>query len=121
MAILVFRLNDVPDEEADAVRSLLNENHINFYETSSGRWGVSVAGIWLHDNGDKARARELIDAYQAEMLSESQQAYRAMQEAGEVDTFMTRLLRDPLRFIIYTVIILFILYVSLMPFLGIGK
>jgi len=121
MAILVFRLNDVPDEEADAVRGLLNDNHINYYETSAGKWGFSVAGIWLTDNEDKPRARELIDAYQLEHASQSRQAYQTRQEAGELDTFMTRLLRDPLRFILYVMIILFILYVSLVPFLGAGN
>jgi len=120
MAILVFRLNEVPDDEADAVRSLLNENHINFYETSAGKWGFSVAGIWLHDNADKTRARELIDAYQAERSNQSKADYRAMQATGDVDTLLTRILRDPLRFIFYTLFIIFILYITLVPFLGMG-
>jgi len=120
MAILVFRLNDVPDDEADAIRTLLNEHHINFYETSAGKWGFSVAGIWLHDNADKSRARELIDAYQADRSNQSQADYHAMQAAGDTDTLLTRFKREPLRFIFYTLFIIFILYITLVPFLGMG-
>ncbi|MFQ3230986.1 MAG: hypothetical protein ACI9DO_002365, partial [Reinekea sp.] len=38
MASIVFRLNNVPEHEADLVRALLLENDIDFYETDAGRW-----------------------------------------------------------------------------------
>ena len=44
MATLVFRLKYVPDEEADDIRQLLADHDIDFYETSAGRWQVSMAG-----------------------------------------------------------------------------
>ena len=47
MALLLFRLRNVPDDEADEVRHLLNENSIEFYETSAGNWGISMPAIWL--------------------------------------------------------------------------
>lgn len=111
MAILVFRLNNVPQAEADAVRALLTDHQIDFYETSSGNWGFSTAGIWLNNNDDKLRARSLIDDYQQHHLPAVEQA----------ESFMQLAWRQPLRVSIYLVIILFILYLSLMPFIGIGE
>ena len=66
MAVLIFRLNGVSDEEAQDVRDLLSDNALESYETSAGRWGLSVAGLWLVDENNTVRARELIDAYQLE-------------------------------------------------------
>lgn len=111
MAILVFRLNDVPEAEANAVRNLLLEHDIDFYETSSGNWGFSVAGIWLNNNEDKSRARSLIDDYQQHMPREEE----------NIESFTQVALQQPLRVVVYFVIILFILYFSLMPFIGIGE
>jgi len=111
MAVLVFRLNDVPAAEADAIRALLIEHHIDFYETSAGNWGFSVAGIWLKNNDDKLLARSLIDDYQQNLLAETDAA----------EPFSHRLYQQPLRVFIYLVIVLFILYFSVMPFIGIGE
>jgi len=112
MAKLIFRLNDVPDDEADAVREVLLEHQIDFYETSSGNWGFSVAGIWLKNNEDKPRARSLIDELQAQRISQS---------PADVESFASLSLRHPLRLIVYLGIVLFILYFSIMPFIGIGE
>ena len=111
MATLLFRLNDVPDAEADAVRNLLLEHQIDFYETSAGNWGFSVAGIWLKNNEDKSQARSLIDDYQRHMPSVDADAESFTQFASQ----------QPLRVVIYFLIVLFILYLSLMPFVGIGE
>lgn len=111
MAVLVFRLNDVPESEADAVRDLLLEHHIDFYETSAGNWGFSVAGIWLNNNEDKSQARSLIDNYQQQLP----------QMVDDAEPFLEVARQQPLRVIIYVVIILVILYLTLMPFIGIGE
>jgi hypothetical protein len=60
MSTLVFRLKYVPDEEADEIRQLLAENDIAFYETSAGRWQISMAGLWVKDKEQAIKARELI-------------------------------------------------------------
>ncbi len=112
MATLIFRLNDTPDEEADAIRALLNEHHIEFYETTSGNWGFSVAGIWIKNNNDKQLARNLIDEFQLH--------YRPDVHV-EVDSFFQVLLKQPVRVVFYLAIILFIVYFSVMPFMGIGE
>jgi len=66
MATLVFRLKYVPDEEADEVRQLLTDHDIPFYETSAGRWQVSMAGLWVKDKEQALQARTLIKADQIE-------------------------------------------------------
>ena len=42
MAMLLFKLNNVPDDEAMDVRQLLDDNGIHYYETDAGRWRVGV-------------------------------------------------------------------------------
>jgi len=112
MAKLVFRLNDAPDEEADGIRALLTEHDIDFYETNSGNWGFSVAGIWVRQNDDKLKARKLIDEYQLQHYSDL---------SVEVDSFFQSLIKHPFRTVFFLTIIVFILYFSVMPFLGIGS
>ncbi|MGO3346168.1 MAG: DUF6164 family protein [Marinomonas sp.] len=60
MATLVFRLKYVPDEEADDIRQLLFDNDIAFYETSAGRWQISLAGIWVKEKAQAVAALALI-------------------------------------------------------------
>ena len=58
MAQLVFRLKNVPEEEADDIRALLDEHDIEFYETSAGRWQISMAGIWVRDKEQAQQANK---------------------------------------------------------------
>lgn len=120
MAILLFRLNGVPEDEAADVRALLDEHRIEYYETESGRWGISLAAIWLKDESQLKRARELIDDYQQRRFASAREEYERRRSAGEVETLLGRALREPLRFLLYLAAILLILYLSLMPFLGLA-
>ena len=118
MAILLFRLNGVPEDEAADIRALLEKNTIDYYETDSGRWGISMAAIWLRDEEQLERARGLIDVYQQERYARAREVYEAKKAAGELETLLGRALRNPLRFLLYLAAILLILYLSLIPFLG---
>jgi hypothetical protein len=120
MAILLFRLNGVPDDEAADVRALLDEHHIDYYETEAGRWGISLAAIWLRDEAQLIHARELIDDYQQQRFVSAREEYEKRKAAGEVETLFGRALREPLRFLLYLAAILLILYLSLTPFLALG-
>jgi CBS-domain-containing membrane protein len=64
MAKLLFRLNGVIDDEADDVRTLLADADLSVYETHAGRWGLSVAAIWIRDENEYEVARAIINAYQ---------------------------------------------------------
>lgn len=119
MPILLFRLNNVPEDEAEEVRALLDAHHIDFYETQAGRWGISVAAIWLRDDDahHEEEARRLIDDYQEQRSRQARADYAARQERGHGETLVDRFLRDPLRLLAYAAIILVILYFTLAPFL----
>lgn len=120
MAVLLFRLNGVPEDEAQEVRALLAENAIDVYETEAGRWGISLAAIWLRDEGQLAQATGLIDEYQQQRLLRAREEYEKKKAAGELETWLGRALRHPLRFLLYLSAILLVLYLSLMPFLSIA-
>ena len=113
MAVLIFRLNGASDEEAQDIRDLLADNALDNYETSAGRWGVSVAGLWLVNDNDKTRARELIDAYQLER----QRYFEQLKIETPPETFSDRLKQSPLNVIFYSLLAVTILFLSLSPFI----
>jgi hypothetical protein len=117
MALLLFKLNGVPQDEADDIRTLLDTHAIDYYETEQGNWGISLAAIWLRDESQKEEAKRLIDEYQQQRYEKARQEYEAKREAGELETLLGRALRDPLRFILYLLAILGILYLSIIPFI----
>jgi hypothetical protein len=116
MAVLLFRLNGVPDDEADEVRALFDEHGIAFYETSAGRWGISLAAIWLCDESQQAEAQGLLEAYQEARTLRVRSEYERLRHAGRHETWCGRLYRNPVRFLLYVGAALLILYFSLMPF-----
>ena len=121
MAVIIFRLNGVPDDEADEVRGLLTDKGFDFYETSAGRWGISVSALWLKNDEDKAAARALIEEFQIHRQAQVKAEYEQLREQGKLDSFLSRLLSNPLQFVFYIIFILLIIYISLSPFISIGK
>ena len=120
MPILLFKLNRVPEDEADDIRALLEDHHIEFYETHAGRWGISVAGIWLRDDAQLERAQQLIDEYQHERSARAQEAYEADRRAGRLESLAGRVMQKPFASLLYLLAILAILYFTIMPFLRWG-
>lgn len=120
MPILLFRLNRVPEDEAEDVRELLSENGIDYYETHAGRWGISVAGIWLKDDMQLEEAQRLIDEYQRERTARARELHEAQRRAGEHETLLGRITRQPVISLLYLLVILAVLYFTLMPFLRWG-
>ena len=117
MATLIFRLDGVPDDEAAEVRELLSRNDIEYYETDSGRWRISVGALWLRDDGQAAAARDLIEEYQVERGARMRAEHERQRLAGEHPTLRGRLFRHPLQFLLYVAAIGAVLYFSLAPFL----
>lgn len=118
MSVLIFRLNNVPEEEGEAVRDLLKQHDVDFYETSAGKFGISVAGIWLRDESQAPRARQLIDEFQVEHSERMRQSWRDSVEQGEADTFWRRLRREPFKVTLFLAVIALLLYVSIVPWLN---
>ena len=121
MAVLLFSLRNVPDDEADAVRVLLRGYDIDFFETSAGNWGISSPGIWLKDKTSHERAKTLLEEFQRSWTKEQKEKFRQLAQNGETNTVFDRLKQNPLQVIIYIAITLFILYVSTKPFINLGN
>ncbi|MDH5184716.1 MAG: DUF6164 family protein [Gammaproteobacteria bacterium] len=113
MPTLLIKLNSAPVDEVAEIYDLLESNHIDFYETDSGRWGISVAGFWLRDESQLELAQGLLSDY------EQQRSERVQEEYNELrDSFIKRLFRQPLMIFFYLLAILAIFYITLIPFLG---
>lgn len=116
MAKLLFRLRNVPDDEAAEVRSLLETHDISFYETSAGNWGISMPGLWLHQDSDYPQARALLDDYQDQRRQRMRARYQADRAAGRADTMFTLLRREPARVIGYLIIVAAVAAISILIF-----
>lgn len=121
MTILLFKLKDVPDDEAEEIRELLASNDIYFYETHAGFWRLGVDGLWLPDETHLERARDLIRNYQTERTAKQHKIYAELVESGQAPTLWQNFLLSPLRFIALIIAVFFILTLTLAPFGFMGK
>ena len=113
MALLLFSLRQVPDDEAADIRELLEENQIDFYETNAGNWGISMPAIWLRDEQQHQQARQLIDAYQEERRIVIREEYLRMKESGDTPTFLKNLWHYPAQTVLFIAAIVLVLYLSI--------
>lgn len=121
MTVLLFKLQHVPDDEAADVRELLAENDIYFYETHAGFWRLGIDGIWLPDDTNLERARELIRTYQLARTEKQQKVYADLLEQGQAPTLWQNFLLSPLRFVLLVLAVFFVLTLTLAPFGFMGK
>ncbi|MCW8876196.1 MAG: DUF6164 family protein [Kangiellaceae bacterium] len=118
MAKLLFKLNGVPDDEADEIREVLDGNEIDYYETSAGSWGLSFAGIWLKQEDQFEQARSLIDEYQEQRYHKVQTERRIKIESGEYPTYWQSVLHSPIKILLVLAFVSAVLYFSVRPFFG---
>jgi len=109
VAKLLFKLNGVTDEEADFVRARLDEAEVDYYETSKGRFGISLGGIWLRAEGDFDATRVLLNEIQQDWLDEVRQY--------PVPSMGERFYEHPTRFILTLIAIVAIASLTVIPFL----
>ena len=121
MAKILFRLNGVSDDETNDVRELLTRNAIDFYETSSGNWGVSMPAIWLSDDGQFEKAQALLNAYQSERTVRMREEYARLKREGKNKTFIDAVMQNPVRFVIHSVLALLVIYLSVRLVLDLAK
>ncbi|HET7560879.1 MAG TPA: DUF6164 family protein [Rhodanobacteraceae bacterium] len=117
MAKLLMNLRNVPDDEADDVRALLDAKRIAFYETTPSPWGISFGGIWVTEDADFAQARRAFDEYQQQRAARARAEYVAAKRDGTADTFITVFREDPLRVVMTLLGILVALALVTLPFL----
>lgn len=121
MSKLIFKLKSVSYDEADDIKNLLTENEIAFYESPAGNWEISMHALWLKDEAQYTQAKQLIDEYQVKRSQHIRLEVQQKIDQGEYETFIQRLFNKPIQFFIPLAIIIFILYLSIMPFLEIGR
>ncbi len=116
MARLLFKLANVPDDEAQDIRALLSENEIAFYETDAGFWRVGLDAIWLADNDQEVLARELLASYQQQRSLNHRENRAQLAAEGTAPSFIQFALQHPLRVLGAALAIGFVLALSLLPF-----
>lgn len=72
MAKRLMNLRDVPDAEADGVRTMLDELGLEWYEVPPTSFGLSAGSLWIRHDADYPRAREAYEEFQAEYTRRSQ-------------------------------------------------
>ena len=121
MAKLLLNLRNVPDDEVDDVRALLDAHAIGYYETRPGPWNISLGGIWIRDEADVVEARRLMAAYQAERGARARAAYEAARRDGTAGSFWSELRGDPARVLLALFGILLALALVAVPVVLIGR
>ena len=122
MSAQLFRLRNVPDDEAEEIRQLLHEHGIDFYETPAGNWGISMPALWLNDENahELDRAKALIETYQEERAVRKRAEYEQLRRERRHRTIIDVLRERPLEVLFYVLIAALILYFSTKPFLDLG-
>lgn len=121
MSILLFRLNNVPEDEAEDIRNLLEENSIGYYETHAGFFGTSIAALWLKSKDQLERAKGLVAQYQSERSQRVREEYVNRLSAGEAESFWLKVKRQPVKIVLCLVVVAVVLYFSIMPFMWLAE
>ncbi len=116
MAHLLFKLNGVPEDEAEEVRILLEDNEIDCYETDSGRWGLGYAAIWMRDKERLEHAKQLIQTYQHERFNRVSQEHQQALESGQRISRLAYFLQSPIRYSILIIFAAALAYFTVIPF-----
>ncbi len=115
MAKLLLNLRNVPDDEADDVRALLDNHDIAYYETSPGFWNISLGGIWVREDAAFAEAKRLMGVYQAQRGARVRAENDAARRDDTAGTFWTVLRNEPMRVLAAVLGILFAIALVLLP------
>ncbi len=112
MPVLVFKLKNVPEDEASDVRKILDNNKIDYYETTAGNWGISMPAVWVKEKTQAERARMLIEIYEQKRFTEEKEKYQQRKYRGEQKTMLDAFKQKPLHVVIYFSVAALILYLS---------
>lgn len=115
MSRLLLNLRNVPDDEADDVRSLLDTHAIAFYETSPSLWGISAGGIFVTEDAAIVDAKRLMADYQQQRQARARAEHDAAVRDGTAETFWSVLRAEPARVVLAVLGILFALALVALP------
>jgi hypothetical protein len=111
-----MNLRDVPDDEVDDVRELLEQHEVPYFETPPSRFGISAGALWLRDDGSRDEAFALLDGYQRQRRERAREAMAAERQEGRAATFWTFLRHDPLRVIATLLAIVLLVALCALPY-----
>lgn len=117
MSKLLLNLRNVPDDEVDDVRAMLDEHRIAFYETKPSFWGVSTGAIWVQHREDVGEAERLMAEYQLERRTRARAEYHAAKREGQTRTIWDGFREHPLLVIATLVGMAFLVALMALPFL----
>ncbi|PTN12067.1 DUF6164 family protein [Nitrosomonas aestuarii] len=121
MSKILFKLNGVSNDEANEVRTLLDDNDIDYYETSAGNWGISLPAIWLKDVTQFKRARALVDEYQKARTIKMRAEYALMKKEGKNKTLFDAIKEKPAQFVLHLAVSALVVYLSIRLVIDIGE
>lgn len=116
MAKNLYPLRNVPQDEADEMRALLNEHHIDFHETSAGFIGIGTAAIWVNDESQYDAAKALIAQYQTERFDRARRDYQQQLSSGNHNRFVDLFKQNPGKVITYILFAFCLIYLMARPF-----
>lgn len=117
MSRILLRLRGVPEDELKDIYELLEEYRIEVYETDAGNWGISMPALWVKDEDDYPRARELLDQYQAERSQQARANWERQGVEGTRPTILKTILERPMASIGLIVFCVVVVWFSIKPFL----
>ena len=120
MAKLLFDLRNVPTDEADEIRCLLDAHEMAFYETKPAAWGLFAGGIWITDDAAISQAKTLLTNYQQQRQAKARTAYTAAKRDGTAETLWKTLRREPGKVAILLLSIALIVGLTVLPFVLFG-
>lgn len=117
MSRILLRLRGVPEDELKEVVELLEQHRIEIYETSAGNWGISMPALWVKDEDDYPRAREILDDYQAQRGQQARAEWDRQATLGTRPTLLQSLTERPMISIGLIVFCGIVAWFSIQPFL----
>ena len=115
-----MNLHHVPDDEANAVRELLDDARLDWYEIAPNRWGISPGAIWISVNEDYPAAKELLDQFQAKRQREARAEYESARHAKNQASLFAIVRSDPKKFFFALICIALMLGLAALPVFLVG-
>ncbi len=120
MSRLLMNLHHVPDDEAVAVRELLDEARFDWYEIAPNRWGISPGAIWISENEDYDAAKALLDEFQARRQREARAEYENARQGRTRPSIFAVARKDPKKFLVALICIALMLGLAALPVFLVG-
>lgn len=111
-----MNLRNVPDDEADDVRQLLEQHDVPYFETPASRFGISAGAIWLGDDSRREQALALLDTYQQQRRDSAREVLAQARSEGRATTFWSLLRNEPVRVVSALIVIVVLVALCALPY-----